>query len=385
MIKTTDGGPVRSGSIEAGYTGFGSGVFDQEKEFGGCIIFDEPHMAGDAYLRTKLNDCYKKFMSEITSRRNNVLVPFIIIGHRVSTLDIFAQLTTKDNMERFKWHVIKIPAINQNGKSINANTISKEQLDAIKKTTPDIFAAQYMQEPTEGADCVINADHISIITNDQEENLIPIEDGKDILISVDPNGSSKTSPDETAIVVAQCFYFKGNYEAKVPCIKILEAASSKLLSFETICVAVRDVILKYDNRLKAIFIEKHTHGGALEERIREYAKPKYEGIIPQINISISRIRSTTRTLNKRLFMQRCANYIYRYVYLVRNNHEYIYKKFYNEIRTITMGDDYAKDDITDALCEIVHQIYVEGSVAFKNPNKQTQNIYDTKSVNCLLI
>lgn len=385
MIKTTSGGQVRSGSIEAGYTGFGAGVFDQDKEFGGCIIFDEPHMAGDAYLRTKLNECYKKFMSEITSRRNNVLVPFIIIGHRVSTLDIFAQLTTKENMQRFNWHFIKIPAINQNGKSINCNTISMEQLEAIRKTTPDVFAAQYMQEPTEGADCVINPDQIRILTENEEENVLNIDDGKNIVIAVDPNGSSKTSADETAIVVAECFYFKDDYNSKVPYARILEASSSKLLSFESICIAVRDIILKYDNRLKAIFIEKHTHGGALEERIREYAKPKYEGNVPQININISCIRSTTRTINKRLFMQRCANYIYRYVYLVKKNHELLYKKFYNEIRTITMGDEYAKDDITDALCEIVHQVYVEGSVVFKNPNKLIQNKYKTSSVNCILI
>jgi hypothetical protein len=368
MIKTTDGGQIRTGSIDSGYTGFGAGVFDQEKEFGGAIIFDEPHMAGDAYLRTKLNECYKKFMSEIISRRNHTTVPFIIIGHRVSTLDIFAQLMTKENMDRFKWHIIKIPAINQNGKSINANTLSIDQLTAIRKTTPDVFAAQYMQEPTEGADCVINPDEIRIMTEEDEENCLNIQDGKDILIAVDPNGSSKTSADETGIVVAKCFYFKGDLRAKVPCIKIIEASSSKLLSFEMICIAVRDSILKYQDRLKAIFIEKHTHGGALEEMIREYAKPKYVGGASQINISISSIRSTTRSINKRLFMQRCANYIYKYVYLKKENHELLFKKLYNEIRTITMADDYAKDDITDALCEIVHQLYVECAVSFKNPN-----------------
>jgi hypothetical protein len=186
-----------------------------------------------------------------------------------------------------------------------------------------------MQEPTEGADCVINPDEIRIMTEEDEENCLNIQDGKDILIAVDPNGSSKTSADETGIIVAKCFYFKGDLRAKVPCIKILEASSSKLLSFEMICIAVRDSILKYQDRLKAIFIEKHTHGGALEEMIREYAKPKYVGGASQINISISSIRSTTRSINKRLFMQRCANYIYKYVYLKKENHELLFKKLYN--------------------------------------------------------
>ncbi len=385
MIKTTEGGQIRTGSIDSGYTGFGAGVFDQDKEFGGAVIFDEPHMAGDAYLRTKLSECYKKFMSEITSRRNNVLVPFIIIGHRVSTLDIFAQLTTKENMERFKWHIIKIPAINQNNKSINSSTISLDNLLSIKKTTPDVFAAQYMQDPTEGADCVINADELKIITKIDEENSLSIEDGKDIVIAVDPNGSSKTSPDETAIVIGQCFYFKGDSSAKVPCVKIIEASSSKLLSFELICLAVRDAILKYDHRLKCIFIEKHTHGGALEEMVREYTKPKYVGGSAQLNVSIASIRSTTRSINKRLFMQRCANYIYKYVYLERENHEMIFKKLYTEIRTITMVDDNAKDDITDALCEIINQLYVEGSVTFKNPNSINYFNQLRNSPNCIII
>lgn len=366
QIKTTKGGSIRTCSIQSGITGFGAGLSSMD-EFGGAIIFDEPHLARDAAMESSLMDVTDIFMKEVITRRTSRTVPFIVIGHRVSTNDIFGHLI---RMKSFNWTHIKIPAIDPaTGNSIRDGAYTIQTLREIEKNDNTLFMSQYMQEPVHGADSLFTYSKIKILTKEDISRMLPMQDGEDIAIAIDPNGSSLTSRDETAIVVCRFFYFAGDNTQTFPYFEILEANSVKYTDFEKIKNGLISAINRYGNRIKKVFIERHTHGTALEEAIKTLTIPITAGGCSALDLTANKIVPTFRKTAKRVFMKLQVNHLHTRGYLSMDHNTGKYRQMEREMAELSEYELHTKDDICDALAEIINQIYTVPCTKFINPNR----------------
>lgn len=159
---TTDGGGVYATSAGGQVTGFGAGKVDDEdniskildeletaKEFGGAIIIDDPIKPDDAdseTLRTKINN---RFDSTIRSRTNSRNTPIIVVMQRLHPEDLSGYLM---NIESDDWHVLSMPAINEDGSALWHFKHSIEELHKLQEANESVFKRQYLQdpEPSEG-------------------------------------------------------------------------------------------------------------------------------------------------------------------------------------------------------------------------------------------
>ena len=345
-LKTTKGGLLQTRSILSNVTGLGAGTYDHTK-FSGALIFDEPHQASHYYQPFRMREVIDKFFSNVITRRQNINVPFIIIGHRISNSDLFSKLLEEDNMIAFDWKVIKIPAV-RNGVSISPNVFTLEYLNSVKNRTPEVFYAQYMQDPITRTDIIFNVDAIK--NNDINKATDIFTPEQDILISIDPNGNSKTSPDTTGIVICSMFY-RG--QSKIPDLLIKEILDQKQPNMAMIQHHILYYLSKYKNRLRRVFIESHTFGHALYDGILSYVAGK--------DFKTSLFVPSKRTIEKRTFMLKVAFYAHTHLYIDANNLT-LYEGLFEEMRNITVENKLTKDDVTDALSEILMQVYEKKSV-----------------------
>ena len=355
QCSTQEGGSLITASIGSGITGFSAGTFKGDHiGFNGAIIFDEPHLAEHLYRPQEMHSVIEKFNISVVSRVNNDKTPFLVIGHRVANNDIFDNLV-KNN--KFNWTHVIIPARNpETGKTINQHTLSDKILERMEEASEKAFAAQYMQCPVRYAETIFNGDYISIQTPEVEKDKIKIYGGKDVIISIDPNGHSTSSPDETSIMVASAFFLDSNRSNKLPCILIEEIYAKKEPNFKFICNSLAFYINKYSTRIKAVLIESHTHGTALHEAMCEMAT---NGLL---TIQKSSLKRVYRKINKRIFMQRASNHVFKRVY-IRDDKPH-YEKFFKELSEITMHNENTKDDITDSFSEILTYIFEDRNVNF---------------------
>lgn len=150
-FHTLEGGSVKAVGVGGGITGFGAGKL--RPEFGGCILIDDPLKAQDATSPAKRKACIEWYHGTLESRRNRreaPKTPIVLIMQRLHPQDLAGHLL---QTERDQWTVVQIPA-EQNGESIWPERISLEELHAMKEANPEIYWAQYQQEPTQGVHAI---------------------------------------------------------------------------------------------------------------------------------------------------------------------------------------------------------------------------------------
>lgn len=129
------------------------------------------------------------------------------IGTRWGKNDAYADIIDryKDDLKIFHRSVI------ENGEIIFPEKYDWRFLNRIKNETPDIWMAQYMNDPTSDMTLDFNADDLRYFQFDHAGNVIFKSRGGvlrwsvsdlDRVLTADPNGGSKTAPDEAAIVVS---------------------------------------------------------------------------------------------------------------------------------------------------------------------------------------
>ena len=105
--KTTSGGVVYATGTKGTITGFGAGK--KRKEFGGCIIIDDPHKASEANSDVIRNSVLSWFQTTLESRKNDPSTPIIVIMQRLHEMDLAGWLLDGGNGE--EWTHINLPAI----------------------------------------------------------------------------------------------------------------------------------------------------------------------------------------------------------------------------------------------------------------------------------
>lgn len=142
-FRTTAGGSIYATGLEGTITGYGAGKV--RSGFGGAIIIDDPLKAGDAKSSVKRESCVRYYLDVLKSRRNNVHnTPFIVVAQRLHIDDLPGWLMKNEPND---WHVVNFAAVGQDRKLLNPVTTSLEELDQLKVVAPDVFYAQYQQQP----------------------------------------------------------------------------------------------------------------------------------------------------------------------------------------------------------------------------------------------
>lgn len=142
-FRTSQGGIVYAAGADGTITGYGAGKM--RSSFGGAIVIDDPHKAGEASSDTMRNNVKDWFATTIESRKNNPTTPIIVIMQRLHEDDLSGWLSSGGNGE--EWDVLKVPALDANDKSFWPEQFTNDSLLRMSTSNSYVFAGQYMQEP----------------------------------------------------------------------------------------------------------------------------------------------------------------------------------------------------------------------------------------------
>ena len=105
-FRTDTGGIVYATGSDGTITGYGAGKM--RKTFGGAIIIDDPHKAGEANSDVMRQNVIDWFSTTLESRKNSPDTPIILIMQRLHENDLSGFLLNGGNGER--WDHLNIPA-----------------------------------------------------------------------------------------------------------------------------------------------------------------------------------------------------------------------------------------------------------------------------------
>lgn len=141
--RTTARGSIYAAGLGGTITGFGAGKV--RNHFGGAVIVDDPLQAADSRSPVKREQCVRYYQTVLKSRRNNVYTtPFIVVAQRLHIDDLPGWLQKNEPND---WHVVNFPAVSPDRQLLNPVTTSLQELDAIKASAPEMYYAQYQQQP----------------------------------------------------------------------------------------------------------------------------------------------------------------------------------------------------------------------------------------------
>lgn len=142
-FRTENGGVVYSTGADGTITGFGAGKM--REGFGGAILIDDPHKAGEANSKVMRDKVLSWFQVTMESRKNTVDTPIIVIMQRLHEDDLAGWLLSGGNGE--KWDHVCIPALDADGQSFWPEQFPVADLRRKEAANSYVFAGQYMQRP----------------------------------------------------------------------------------------------------------------------------------------------------------------------------------------------------------------------------------------------
>lgn len=141
--RTAEGGCVYATGSDGTITGYGAGKM--RDTFGGAIIIDDPHKAGEALSDTMRQNVIDWFQTTMESRKNTPDTPIIVIMQRLHEEDLSGWLLAGGNGE--KWEHLCIPAEMPDGSSFWPQQFPGEMLERLKSASAYVYAGQYNQLP----------------------------------------------------------------------------------------------------------------------------------------------------------------------------------------------------------------------------------------------
>jgi predicted phage terminase large subunit-like protein len=142
-FRTEEGGVVYATGNEGTITGYGAGKM--RAMFGGAIIIDDPHKAGEGNSDTMRANVIDWFSTTMESRKNSPDTPIIVIMQRLHEDDLSGFLLKGGNGE--SWDHLCIPAVNDAGESFWPEQFPIDDLKRLEATNVYRYAGQYQQRP----------------------------------------------------------------------------------------------------------------------------------------------------------------------------------------------------------------------------------------------
>lgn len=209
-FRTVQGGCVYSAGAGGSITGFGAGSYGGS--FAGAIVVDDIHKAKDAQSDIVRQSTIDWFANTLESRKNSPDTPIIVVGQRLHESDLAGWLLQGGNGE--EWELLKIAAINNEGKSFWEEQFPLEMLQRMEQVNPYVFAGQYMQDPAPKGGGDFKVDEVEIVDS-LPEGLTFVR-GWDLAATVkktsDYTASVKMGVKDGIIYVTDVFRFKGRPE-----------------------------------------------------------------------------------------------------------------------------------------------------------------------------
>ena len=143
-FRTEHGGIVYATGAEGSITGYGAGKM--RATFGGAIVIDDPHKAGEANSAIMRQNVIDWFSTTMESRKNSPDTPIIVIMQRLHENDLTGWLLGGGNGEH--WDHLCIPAVNEQGESFWPEQFPLDMLERLKASNSYVYAGQYMQRPS---------------------------------------------------------------------------------------------------------------------------------------------------------------------------------------------------------------------------------------------
>lgn len=142
-FRTAQGGIVYATGADGTITGYGAAKM--RETFGGAVIIDDPHKAGEATSSIMRQNVIDWYQNTIASRLNKSDGPIIVIMQRLHEEDLSGWLLAGGSGEQ--WEHLVIPARNSDGSSFWPAQFPEEMLARLEASSPYVFAGQYMQAP----------------------------------------------------------------------------------------------------------------------------------------------------------------------------------------------------------------------------------------------
>lgn len=142
--RTTAGGCVYATGADGTITGYGAGKM--RDYFGGCIIIDDPHKAGEASSDIMRQNVLDWFQTTIESRCNSPDTPIIIIMQRLHEQDLTGWLLGGGNGE--KWEHLCVPVLDEHDNPLWPFKHDRKTLARMESSNRYVFTGQYMQRPS---------------------------------------------------------------------------------------------------------------------------------------------------------------------------------------------------------------------------------------------
>jgi predicted phage terminase large subunit-like protein len=141
--RTSSGGVVYATGSDGTITGYGAGKL--RPGFGGCVLIDDPHKAGEAESELRRSNVINWFQTTIESRLNSPDTPIIVVMQRLHEEDLSGWLLAGNNGEQ--WEHLAIPIMDEDDKPLWPSKHSFDTLERMRQASPYVFAGQYMQSP----------------------------------------------------------------------------------------------------------------------------------------------------------------------------------------------------------------------------------------------
>jgi len=141
--RTEQGGCVYAAGSEGTITGYGAGKLAEG--FGGAVIIDDPHKAGEAHSPVRRKNVIDWFSHTIEHRLNKKETPIFVIMQRLHEEDLAGWLLDGGNGE--VWEHLCIPVLNEKEEPLWAQKHNLEDIRRLERSSPYVFAGQYMQRP----------------------------------------------------------------------------------------------------------------------------------------------------------------------------------------------------------------------------------------------
>lgn len=142
-FRTAQGGVIYATGSDGTITGYGAGKM--RDGFGGAIIIDDPHKAGEASSPVMRANVIDWFQTTMETRKNRPDTPIILIMQRLHEDDLSGFLLAGGNGET--WDHLVIPAMDDTGVSFWPEQFPVVDLKRRQAANPYVFAGQFMQRP----------------------------------------------------------------------------------------------------------------------------------------------------------------------------------------------------------------------------------------------
>lgn len=209
LTKTTKGGMMKFVGINGQITGFPVGIKNVLDRFSGALVMDDLHKLQEAKSELSKEEVLAIVGGTVSSRRNTPRAPFLVIGQRAATDDIFSQLhltgpagPDTTSLLGVKFHNLTLQALDAKDKSTWEGGATTDWLHAYRLVKPWEFATQYMQQPYNVSGTTFKVDAMPVITVRPQGPRIACR-GWDLAARELKQG--RTEPDFTASVLL-CYY-----------------------------------------------------------------------------------------------------------------------------------------------------------------------------------